>query len=107
MDDQIRFAYIFIFYSSFFMLHGALALFTEGLPGLYQNWGMGEKMNRQTAHPCESFFDEMIENCASSGHFIDFFFFFFFQNFVQLERWIFFGVSLFSLERSSVRQSRE
>jgi hypothetical protein len=29
-------------------------------------------MNRQTAHPCESFFDEMIENCASSGHFIDF-----------------------------------
>jgi hypothetical protein len=33
--------------------------------------------------------------------------FFYFQNFVQLERWIFFGVSLFSLERSSVRQSRE
>lgn len=72
MDDRIRFAYIFIFSSSFFMLHGALALFTEGLPGLYQNWGMGGKMNRQTAHPCESFFDEMIENCASSGHFIDF-----------------------------------
>lgn len=42
MDDRIRFAFIFIF-SSFFMLHGALALFTEGLPGLYQNWGMGGK----------------------------------------------------------------
>ena len=27
---------------------------------------MGGGMNRQTAHLCESFFEEMIENCASS-----------------------------------------